>query len=396
MTFDERARGDGTVLLTGATGFLGMELIATYLERSERDVIALVRASDREHASARVRGVMKTLFGSADAYPDRVTAVPADIEHEGLGLASSDREMIVERADQVVHCAATVSFQTGLEECRRINVEGTRRALELAERCADRGALQGFAHVSTAYVAGTHQGLFDESDLDVGQGFRNAYERSKYEAERMVRERAGRLPAVTVVRPSIIVGESRTGWTPAFNVLYVPVRAFAERRLRVLPARRSAPVDVVPGDHVAAAIAQLTATGEEGLNTYHVVAGDRASTVGELLSLSALQLRRSAPPIVPPSAYRVARPLLVACGGRRRREALRRAAPFLPYYTMAVRYGRERAASKLDPAGLRPPLLETYYDRLLRFATASNWGKRPLSRDPAVDPRAREMVTVSA
>lgn len=325
-----------------------------------------------------------------------MTAVTGDIEREGLGLAPADREMIVERARQIVHCAATVSFQTELDECRRINVDGTRRALELAERCATRGALSGFVHVSTAYVAGTYQGMFGEADLEVGQGFRNAYERSKYEAEQLVRDRARRLPAVTVVRPSIIVGESQTGWTPAFNVLYVPVRAFAERRLRVLPARRTAPVDVVPGDHVAAAISELSATGRDGLNTYHVVAGDRASTVGELLSLSALQLQQPAPPIVPPSAYRVARPLLLACGGRRRRKALRRAAPFLPYYTMAVRYGRERAARELDPAGLRPPPLETYYDRLLRFATASDWGKRRLPRTPAVDPEDREPAAVRA
>jgi thioester reductase-like protein len=380
MTFDERARGEGTVLLTGATGFLGMELIATYLERTEHDVIALIRANDRAHACARMRGVMETLFGSTDAYPGRVTAVPGDIEREGLGLAPADRDMIAQRAQQFVHCAATVSFQTELAESRRINVEGTRRALELAEHCATHGALHGFVHVSTAYVAGTHQGMFGEADLDVGQSFRNPYERSKYEAERLVRDRASRLPAVTIVRPSIIVGESRTGWTPAFNVLYVPVRAFAERRLRVLPARRSAPVDVVPGDHVAAAIAELTPTRDEGLNTYHVVAGDRASTVGELLSLSSLQLRRPPPPVVPPSAYRMARPLIVACGGRRRRAAMRRAAPFLPYYTMAVRYGRDRAARKLDAAGLRPPPLEAYYDRLLRFATDSDWGKRPLPR----------------
>src|SRR5436309_3470078 len=130
MTLDERAETQGPVLLTGATGFLGMELIATYLD--------------------------------------------------------------------------------------------------LTERCAARGALRRFAHVSTAYVAGTHEGTFSEADLYVGQSFRNAYERSKYEAERLIRDRVDRLPAVTVVRPSIIVGESRTGWTPAFNVLYVPVRAFAE------------------------------------------------------------------------------------------------------------------------------------------------------------------------
>ena len=235
---------------------------------------------------------------------------------------------MIARASEIVHCAATVSFVTGLEDSRRINVEGTRRVLGLAERCARRDVLQRFVHVSTAYVAGTHDGLFGEDDLDVSQRFRNGYERSKFEAEQLVRAHAPLLPAITILRPSIIVGESSTGWTPAFNVLYVPMRAFAHQQMRVLPATRSAPVDVVPADHVADAIIELTRATEPGLHTYHLVAGEDASTVGQLVELSARHLRRRPPPIVPPRLYRVAYPLLVASAGRRR-AALKRAAPFL-------------------------------------------------------------------
>ena len=79
------------------------------------------------------------------------------------------------------------------------------RSLELARKAP---ALERFVHVSTAYVGGTHTGRFDEDDLDVGQGFRNTYEQSKFEAEQVVR--ASGLP-VRVVRPSIVVGESTYG-----------------------------------------------------------------------------------------------------------------------------------------------------------------------------------------
>ena len=81
-------------------------------------------------------------------------------------------------------------------------------------------------YVSTAYVAGDRRGLAREAELDVGQGFRNAYEQSKHEAERLVWSRRERLP-VTIVRPSIVVGERGTGWTASFNVVYGPLRAFA-------------------------------------------------------------------------------------------------------------------------------------------------------------------------
>lgn len=377
---DPAAGRDGDVLLTGATGFLGMELLARYLERDRRTVLAPVRATDPEHAQARIAQVLELLFGDAGAHAGRVEAIPADLETHGLGLARRDRDRIVARASEIVHCAATVSFTAGLDESRQINVDGTRNMLELAKRCADRGRLRRLVHVSTAYVAGTHEGEFAEHDLRVGQGFRNAYERSKYEAEEVVLREARHLPAVTVARPSIIVGESTTGWTPSFNVLYVPLRAFVNRQLRVLPAEPAAPVDVVPVDYVADAILHLGGSEDAGLSTYHLVAGDRASTVAELVGLSAQRLRRRPPPIVPPALYRAARPVLVACSGRRRRRALARAAPFLPYYTMRVSYRRDHAASRLGPAGLEPPALPGYFHRLVDYAMRSQWSRKPLPR----------------
>jgi long-chain acyl-CoA synthetase len=111
--------------------------------------------------------------------------------------------------------------------------------------------------ISTAYVAGEHTGQFNEDDLDVGQRFRNAYEQSKFEAESLVASRRARLP-ITVLRPSIVVGESDSGWTTSFNVVYWPLRAFSRGAYLALPARREAPVDVVPVDYVADAIFALS------------------------------------------------------------------------------------------------------------------------------------------
>src|SRR5947209_2723397 len=379
--------GDGHVLLTGATGFLGMELLARYLERTDRTVVALVRAPGRHQARARIGGVMRLLFGERSAHRERVVAIPGDVRRDRLGLAQRDLELVAGSVSEIVHCAATVSFAAGLPESRRINVEGTSQVLGLAERCTRHGVLRRLVHVSTAYVSGTCEGEFGEGDLSVGQRFRNPYERSKYEAEELVREHVDELPAVTVVRPSIIVGESTTGWTPSFNVLYVPLRGFVQRKMRVLPADLSAPVDVVPVDHVADAIIHLTRQREPGLGTYHLVAGERASTVAQLVELSARHVRRRPPPIVSPAVYRAVYPLLRACAGQRRRAALKRVQPFLPYYTMRVRYRRDRAVEKLDPAGLSPPPLESYYHRLLGWAIQSNWSKRPLPRAQAATSR---------
>src|SRR2546429_144955 len=190
-------------------------------------------------------------------------------------------------------------------------LERTRRVLEFAERCQARGGLRRLSYISTAYVAGEHTGRFGEEDLDVGQGFRNGYERSKFEAEQLLCRWRARLP-VTVLRPSIIVGERDSGWTASFNVLYWPLRAFARGMYPALPARRDAPVDVVSVDYVADAIFALSEAPEAEGMTYHLTAGEAASSVGELVELAAGRFGRPAPPLIPPPGYRhVVHPLLV-------------------------------------------------------------------------------------
>lgn len=340
----------GGVVLTGATGFVGSELLARFLERRDRRVYALVRAGDDEEAAARL--------------PDheRLTAVAADIERSDLGLDRRTADEIAEEATTVVHCAASVSFGLDLERSRSVNVDGSRRTVELAELCARRGdGLERLTYVSTAYVAGAHRGLFREDQLDVGQRFRNSYERSKFEAETLVRERARGMP-LQVLRPSIVVGDTRTGWTSSFNVLYAPLKAFARGRLPAIPGRRSAPVDIVPVDYVADAAYGLATHGPGG--TFHLVAGENASTVGRLLELSSSQLEKAPPRVLPPLLYRrLAHPLL-----RRRYVALRRSEVYFPYFDMRVRF----ATRRFPPA----PPVESYFERLIEFAQAARWGRR--------------------
>ena len=336
----------GAVLLTGATGFVGMELLHRFLSRGERHVYALARASDDTAAAARL--------------PDhpRLTAVAGDIERPGLGLAPETARRVTSEVTTVMHCAASVTFDLPLPESRRVNVDGTRNVLELAEGC-DR--LERLTYVSTAYVAGEPPGVFGEDDLDVGQRFRNSYERSKFEAEVMLRERGAQLP-LQVLRPSIVVGDSHTGRTASFNVLYGPLKGIARGTIRALPARRSSPVDVVPVDYVADRAYELATGGPDG--TFHLVAGRNATTVGRLLELAAEHLHQRQPAVLPPGPYRrFVHPLL-----RRRCPGLRKMEVYFPYFSMRVRFDDR----KLGPA----PPVEGYFGRLIDFAQAARWGRR--------------------
>jgi thioester reductase-like protein len=372
------------LLLTGATGFLGGELLARLLERGEQPVYALVRAESDDEAQLRLQRVIESLLGSAEPWRGRAVAVAADMTQPDLGMGAARRRWLAERVTQVVHCAASVSFTLGLEPSREINVEGTRRLLDFAELCAASGGLDCFTHVSTAYVAGTRPGRFGERDLDVGQGFRNPYERTKFEAELLLRERGRSLP-VQVVRPSIVVGDSRSGWTASFNVLYGPLRAFAHGAYPAIPARRSAPVDVVPVDYVADAV--LALAGRPG-TTYHLAAGERATTVGELIDMTTRHLDRRPPRILPPRLYRRAlHPVLLRRSGEARARALRRSEALFPYFSMRVDYDASLAREALTPLGIEVPPLSSYFGRLLDFALAARWGRRPLARQHAAELR---------
>jgi thioester reductase-like protein len=374
---------DNAVFLTGATGFVGMELLARYLERSDRHVYALVRAGEDAAAEERMRRTLLDLFGPGHRHGERVTAVRGDVTRAGMGVAGGV-DWLTERVSEIVHGAASVSFELESQAARTINVDGTRRVLEFAERCHARGTLRRMSYVSTAYVAGEHSGCFSEDDLDVGQRFRNTYEQSKFEAECLIARSRGQLP-ITIFRPSIIVGERESGWTASFNVLYWPLRAFARGAYAALPARRDAPVDVVPVDYVADAMFALSQCPEAQGATFNLTAGANASTVGELVELATRFFKRPVPRLIEPALYRrVVHPLLVrAAEDERSRRALSRSEVYFPYFAMRVRFDERRSRIALRGAGISCPPLASYFERLVRFALAAEWGRRRIPRATA-------------
>ena len=371
-------RSDSPVLLTGATGFVGMELLARYLERTERSVLTIVRAGSDEAARERIDGVLENLFGyRAARYADRVTAAAGDLTAPRLGLQQTHWDWLAAESTTIVHCAASV-LQFGmfaLEEARAINVAGTRRMLQLAARAQALGVLERYAQVSTAYVAGTHAGPFYECDLDVGQSFNNSYEQSKFESEQLVRSHPG-LP-FTVLRPSIVVGDSNSGWTSAFNVLYWPLRALARGLFPAVPATASAPVDVVSIDYVADGIYELCEAAGGVRQTYHLTAGAEASTIAEIAELASGYFQQPPPRLLSPAEF-------MSADHGVARSMLEEGAMYFPYFSVATTFDDSFTRAQLQPAGITVSPLREYMSRLLDYATHSRWGKHPIARVDAV------------
>jgi thioester reductase-like protein len=367
----------GRVFLTGATGFVGMEVLVRYLERGSRSVTCLVRAESDDAARARLDKILDQLIANgAELFAHRIEAVAGEMTTDELGLSSELRERLAGEVTTIVHCAANVAFDQTLEGARETNLGGTRRMLEFARLAQARGGLDRYAQVSTAYVAGTHTGRFTEDDLDVGQGFRNTYEQSKFEAEKAIAQAAEGLPVV-IARPSIIVGDSHSGWTSAFNVIYWPMRALSTGLFRAVPAMPESPLDIVSIDYVADAIYELAECPlDSSHKTFHLTASEDASTFAEIVSLASRYFRKPEPKAVPPEEF-------AAGVGTLSDAAIEASRIYFPYFAIATVFDNARTRARLAQAGIHCTPLREYMHHLLDFATRSRWGKRPIKRAEA-------------
>jgi long-chain acyl-CoA synthetase len=364
-------------LLTGATGFLGREVLVRLLARGA--VLVTTRSREGEPpAAARARIEEMILRTGPGTACDRLTVAIADVTQPGLGLSAEGRAFLDGGPIQIVHGAAEVRFDLPYEVMERQNVGGTKNVLALAEQLHRDGRLVRLDHVSTTYVAGDRQDVALESDLDVGQTNKNDYERTKLVAEAEVRRAVERGLPVTVHRPSIIVGDSRTGRASSFKVLYWPMKIYARGRFRTLFGRRECTVDAVPVDFVADAMIHLLGRPEAAGRTFHLAAGvERQSTIGELVAMAEGVFEQKPVRYVDPDLYlKWIRPFLLPILKIVRPDVADKGGVFLPYLKHNPSFSTAEADAILAPAGIAPPKVVDYFGAILRYAKMSDFGKR--------------------
>lgn len=220
------------ILVTGATGFLGGSLVEELLKQGHK-VIALVRSLPKEDQGG------------------NLVFVKGEITKRNIGVGKKDRELL-KRISYIIHCAALAHFQERSPKLFKTNVQGTKNVLGLARELKN---LKAFVHISSKSVAGNFEGVFPEQTLPEIKSFHNAYEKSKYEAEKLVRKSG--LPFI-IIRPPTIVGDSKTGSADRFEgSAYRIISALVRRRLPFYPGSCDGFLYIMPVDKIAEFITKV-------------------------------------------------------------------------------------------------------------------------------------------
>ena len=362
------------VLLTGATGVLGSVVAPLFLDDPETELLLLLRADSPEHAERRLDALVRD-WGEPYSSRDnraRLRALRGDVTCKDLGLERPEYETQVRALTHIVHCAANVNLRMSESEARKISVDSARELLRLAQSARTSGRLEKLDFVSTLGVAGTRRGLIPEQ-VDLGpRGFHTTYESSKCEAEELVFQTMAEGLPVTVHRPSMIVGDASTGRIRQFQIFYYICEFLTGRRTAgVLPDTGQVQLDTVPVDFVAKAIKWSSSSPTTRGRLLHLCSGPEiAMSVRELgrhvrERLGGPSSRR--PVHVPlPLFSGVLRALAPVTPGRQGR-ALKTLLLLLAHLKADQQFENKDTMTILQDAGLRPPPVTDYVDRVLDF-----------------------------
>ena len=343
-----------TVLLTGASGVVGRALLQRL---RDLDVVCLVHRSP-------VSG-------------PGVTTVQGDISEPMFGLARQAYAALAAEVDAVIHCAAVTEFHRTDGSLEATNIAGTGH---VAAFVAAANAV--LYHVSTAFVHTTVDG--DRGRTAIG------YAASKSAAEQFVRSSG--VPHV-ILRPSVVIGNSGTGEIAAFQGLHRVAAGMFAGVVPMIPFEPGWPIDFVPADMVADAIACVVEN-QVTQGEFWVTAGEKALRLDEAVAVVVevgreLGISVDVPRFVPPEMFdRLIGPVFLdALPGKIRRNMLR----MLEFFTTYLQSGQDKPSSldQIVALGARPlpDQRESLRNTLLYWAAQSGYGPAETERT-ALDDRA--------
>ena len=284
-----------TVLLTGFPGFIAERLVER-LARPGTQFFLLVQSPFIQKATAAIQRIAEETQTPLENF----AIIEGDITLPDLGISHDDIQTIRDEVTSVFHLAAAYDLAVDKETARQVNLEGTKNVNNL---CRSVSNLYRYNYVSTCYVAGKRIGRILEINLEHDAGFRNYYEETKYLAEMEVERLKAELP-VTIFRPSVVVGDSRTGETVKYDGIYYLIQYLrkAPGFLRLINVgNKDVRLNLVPVDFVVNAIAALSAD-ENAVGKTIALADPNPLTTAELFDVIAEVLSKKRSVLTPPAA----------------------------------------------------------------------------------------------
>lgn len=344
-----------TIFLTGFPGFIAERLVER-LTTADTQFFLLVQSQFTEKATAAVERIAKRTSTPLENF----ALIEGDITLPNLGISEDDLDSIRSEITDVFHLAAAYDLAIDKETATRVNLEGTKNVNQLARSLPN---LRRYNYVSTCYVAGQRKGRILESELEHDAGFRNFYEETKYLAETEVERLKSELP-VTIFRPSVVVGDSRTGETAKYDGIYYLIQYLrkAPGLLRFFNVgNRKVSLNLVPVDFVVEGIATLSRD-ERAVGTTIALADPSPLSTADLFDAIAESLVKKKSVITPPPAI-VEKSLML---------------PFsppltglphhgVPYFFLAQTYDTSEATDLLAPHGIKCPNFRDYVRNLITF-----------------------------
>jgi len=361
------------VFLTGITGFLG-SFLAKELIQSGYRVFGLARPKGGKSAKQRAFDAVRFAYYDDEWDEKRVLSnfkiFEGDIVHEDLGLSDEARDFLRGEIDIIIHSAALAELRSPWETIKRINVDGTKNVLDFAVECQEKGRLKKFNHISTMYVCGDYQGEFDETMLDVGQKFNNTYERSKFEAEVLVHKYMDKDLNCSIFRPSLIVGDSKTGKTNNFQNIYKVLFLFSQNRFVKYPINPNSTQNLINIDTVVHSISLLASKSEK--EVYHLISLQETKW-DFFVQTSSASLGFKLPECIPVEVFAFdkltpAQKLLIK--------------PLLPYFNCKAKFTSILTRKILKEYDFRLPEIDaTNINRILSYYAESNFINKMISSD---------------
>ncbi|MFL7870837.1 MAG: thioester reductase domain-containing protein, partial [Anaerolineales bacterium] len=279
ISADARQLNPKTILLTGATGFLGAYLLRDLLRETEAAVVCLVRARDAADGLVRIKNNMAAYALWHDSFTGRIEALAGDLARPSLGLSDDQFDELAQSVDAIYHNGALVNFLYSYREHKAANVLGTREILRLAALSQTRRAVPAPVHfVSTLSIF--HDGgmasyrtnngaMFKENtELDALDLPFGGYAQSKWVGEKLVMTAMARGIPATIFRPGLISGDSASGAFPTVPDM-MSTMAIACAMSGSAPDL-DVEVDIVPVDFVSKAIVTLAARPESWGQAFHI------------------------------------------------------------------------------------------------------------------------------